>query len=87
MVKESKKPSHVRGVMIGCSNFSMCPICYGCRNYSTHDISCEECAKNKKKNICNTDLHRADLIEKLICKDVVEINESITFMNGGENNG
>ena len=79
-MQEPKKPSHVRGVRVNCCNFQMCPLCYGCRAYSSSNLECEECAKeNHKKNICNVKLHKADAINKLISKSVIIVNDSIDF--------
>lgn len=85
MIKEAKQPNHVLGKKTNCANFSQCPICYGCRSYSTSDIACEKCTVNKKRDVCNTALHRSDLIEKLISKDKIEITEEVTFVSAKEN--
>lgn len=84
MIKESKQPNHVLGFKERCPKFIQCPICYGCRSYSTHDIDCEKCAVNKKRDVCNKELHRDDLIEKLISKDVIKMKEPVTFMSAGK---
>lgn len=72
---KTKTINDVRGNQIRCVNFSSCPICYGCRSYNSADILCEECAKNMKKNVCNTRLHRSDLISKLVKKDVIILED------------
>lgn len=81
-MQEPKKPSHVRGIRINCNKFEMCPLCYGCRAYTTSNLECEECLKeNKKKNICNTELHKSDAINKLISKSIIIVNEPIIIKN------
>lgn len=79
MIKEAKQPNHVTGNRFRCPNFKKCPLCYGCRAYSTHDLNCLECVNNKKRDICNKDLHRDDLIDKFITKDKIEFEGAITF--------
>ena len=80
MITEPKQPNQVRGNRIRCAKFVQCPLCYGCRAYSTHDLECIECAsENKKKNICNKELHKDDLISQFITRNKIEIEEFITF--------
>lgn len=67
-----KRPGDVRGRQINCPNFQMCPVCYGCRSYDTQFAECRECGKDKK-NICNKQRHRPDLMAKLITRPEVEI--------------
>ena len=55
-----------------CIKYEKCPFCFGCRAYSTHDLDCQECAK-EKKNICNTKKHRHDLINKMITKTKINV--------------
>jgi hypothetical protein len=45
------------GAEMHCPNFDPCPLCYGCRNYDSSVVKCDKCAENKKKNVCNTELH------------------------------
>lgn len=79
-MREAKTPSKVRGNRVGCMKFIQCPLCYGCRAYSTHDIECSECAlENKKENICNTELHKTKLIGDFVGKRSIEVSESISF--------
>lgn len=79
-MQQPKQPSHVKGNKERCPKFIMCPLCYGCRAYSTHDIQCEECVnENKKKNICNKELHKDDVISNFITKNKIEIDEPISF--------
>lgn len=81
MIKEAKQPNHVLGFREKCPKFVQCPICYGCRSYSSHDIDCEKCTINRKRDICNKDLHRDDLIDKLISKNSIEFEENVTFVS------
>lgn len=87
MSREAKQPNHVLGKRTNCINFAQCPMCYGCRSYSTSNIECEKCTVNRKRDICNTSLHRSDLIEKLICRDEIKIEEEARFTSAikGEN--
>ena len=61
------------GSQLNCQNFDQCPFCYGCRNYNTRDIECEECAKNPKVNLCKTELHKPDLIGKMVTRTRITI--------------
>lgn len=82
MQQQPKQPSHVRGNRIRCPKFIQCPLCYGCRAYSTHDLDCNECSQeNHKKNICNRELHKDDVVSNFITKNKIEFSkeESITF--------
>lgn len=80
-MQQIKQPNHVRGNRINCNKFIQCPLCYGCRNYSTHDLECIACKEeNFKKNICNKALHRDDLIANFITKSKVEIKEASSFV-------
>lgn len=81
-MKEAKKPSHVKGVRDRCINFQMCPLCFGCRAYSSHDLKCRECKEeNEKQNICNTELHKSDIINKMVSKSIIVVDEPIIFKN------
>lgn len=67
--KQQKNQNSARGAVVGCPNFSPCPLCYGCRNYSSAFLDCEECLNdNKKFNICNTELHQPDKVAMFITK-------------------
>lgn len=70
-----KRIYDVRGYKTKCINFQSCPLCYGCRRYSTVDPECIKCATNKKTNICNTDLHKSDLIGKMITKNTIVLDK------------
>lgn len=80
-MQEPKQPNQVRGNRINCPKFVQCPLCYGCRNYSSHDLECIACKEeNFKKNVCNKKLHKDDLIAKFITKNKVELKEQIEFL-------
>lgn len=73
-MRQRKNKNSSLGARNNCINFSLCPFCYGCRNYNSSDIKCEECYNdNKKFNICNTELHKAELISQFIKKTVIEL--------------
>lgn len=76
MIKQ-KEPADVRGNIIRCINFQMCPLCYGCRAYDSRDPECKECKqaddiRGKKFNLCNKDLHESWKINNIVTK--TEIN-------------
>lgn len=81
MINEIKQPNHVLGNKISCPNFTQCPICYGCRSYSSSMIECEKCLENKKRDVCNTALHRSDLIEKLVSKNNIIVDKNYQFIS------
>lgn len=79
-MQQPKQPSHVRGNRVSCPKYIMCPLCYGCRSFSSHDLECRECEEeNKKKNICNTELHKDDVVSNFITKTKIELEEPVTF--------
>lgn len=79
-VKKAKTVHDVRGSRINCLNFIKCPLCYGCRNYVSTDAECNICFReNKKINLCNTNLHRNDLISQMITKNNILLDEPINF--------
>lgn len=78
-IKKAKTVHDVRGYQIDCVNYQKCPLCYGCRRYSSIDPECQACLINKKQNICNKDLHRDDLISKMITKSIITVDRPITF--------
>ena len=81
-IKKPKSIHDVRGSRINCVNFQSCPLCYGCRHYSSVDPECQIClAENKKLNICNKDLHRDEVTAKMISKNNVILPEDISFEN------
>lgn len=74
MATPQKQPSDVRGVQIKCTMFAACPMCYGCRNFRSDSPDCQECLPEKKKNICKTDTHRSDLVNKMMSKNRIKLN-------------
>ncbi len=81
IMQKQKTPHDVRGFQIKCVNYIQCPLCYGCRNYDFRDPECIKCKEyNSKKNLCNTKLHRGDLIAKMLTKSTLDMrNEDIQF--------
>ena len=73
-MKKQKQPSDVRGHFTGCVNFVKCPICYGCRAYRSDIPDCQECMKNSKRDICNTNLHKSDVIANMVLKEKIKID-------------
>ena len=73
-MNQNKQKSSVMGVKIKCPRFSECPLCYGCRNYSTSHAECAVCGSDMKKNVCNTSLHLSKTISNFITKNRVEID-------------
>lgn len=74
-----KQKSDVRGYQTYCVNFVGCPICYGCRNYVEGNSECEECAKDFKKNICNTKKHTSQILSKMFYRNKIKLNDHLTF--------
>lgn len=54
------------GAETHCPNFDPCPLCFGCRNYSTAVLRCEKCENNKKQNICNTKKHTEQALQLML---------------------
>lgn len=74
-----KQPSSVRGNRARCINYSSCPLCYGCRNCNSKDYDCLECEREdnlrgRKYNVCNTKLHEAWKINKIITKNTIKLD-------------
>lgn len=67
-----KRPGDVRGRQIHCPDFQQCPVCYGCRSYDTKYEECRKCGSDKK-NICNKQKHRPDLMAQLVTRPEVVI--------------
>ena len=47
--KKPKTVNDVRGARERCINFQSCPLCYGCRRYSSSDSDCQQCLLENKK--------------------------------------
>lgn len=86
----AKQPNKVRGNIIQCVNFQMCPLCYGCRNYDSRLEECQECwedgirpGEKRNYNVCNTDLHESWKVNRMICKNTIEVDKNTELINGG----
>ena len=86
----AKQPNQVRGNIIQCVSFQMCPLCYGCRNYDSRLEECQECWKDgirpgekRNYNVCNTDLHESWKVNRMICKNTIKIDKNTELINGG----
>ena len=61
-----------RGAKIHCPYFNPCPLCYGCRSYNNKFMQCQKCEQiDKKYNICNTNRHKANAINKMLYNEPV----------------
>ncbi len=63
----------------------------GCRNYDSRLEECRECfedgirpGEKRNYNVCNTDLHESWKVNRMICKNTVEIDENIKIINERE---
>ena len=87
----AKQPNKVRGNIIQCVNFQMCHLCYGCRNYDSRLEECQECfedgkrpEQNRNYNVCNTKLHESWKVNRMVCKNTIEINKDDKIISKGE---
>ena len=86
-MKLGKQPNQVRENKIQCINYQICPICYGCRAYDSRYEDCVECYQdgidesNRNFNVCNTELHEAWKINRMITKHVIDFSkeENVKF--------
>lgn len=78
--KKAKTPSDVEGYKSNCLNFQRCPLCFGCRRYSSIDPACVLCKENSKINICNKDLHKDGVTAHMITKNKIKLS-NISFEN------
>lgn len=74
-MNRAKTINDVKGYTEKCINFTKCPLCFGCRNYNHRDPNCFICLTDKKKNICNIELHKSDLISKMITKEHIHFKK------------
>lgn len=72
-MKKEKTRSDVQGAVMGCINFSSCPLCYGCRAYDSSRMECMICSEHKKFNICNTSKHQAKPVSQLITRNKINL--------------
>lgn len=70
---KQKIPQDVLGYQIRCPNYIKCPLCYGCRNYNPSYLKCAKCNQNRKKNICDTNKHKENLIAKMITRETINL--------------
>jgi hypothetical protein len=82
-MKEPKKPAHVLGNIIRCPRFIQCPLCYGCRAYDSANLDCKQCEDNRKRDICNVQLHTNEIVSKFITKNKLEFDEVKFESNNG----
>lgn len=55
------------GAQMNCPNFDPCPLCFGCRSYSSSVNRCKKCYEdNKKQNICNRELHTETALSMML---------------------
>lgn len=74
MLNRQKNVNDVRGAKIGCPNFSPCPLCFGCRSYSSANIECIECRDaGVKFNLCNKSLHTNERVALFITKNNITL--------------
>ena len=76
----TKQKTHrdVRGWKINCLNYTMCPLCYGCRNYTSGHLKCETCKDtNEKLNLCDTGRHKADLVAKMVKREQIIVKKEV----------
>lgn len=84
-MKLPKQPNQVRGNKIGCINFQMCPLCYGCRAYDDRDEDCIICktegndGSKRNFNVCNKNIHESWKVNKMISKVKISIDEGVSF--------
>lgn len=72
-MEQIKQANQVRGNKIGCINYQMCTVCYGCRGYDERDLECVLCmieGEDPKRNfnVCNTKLHESWKLNKMATK-------------------
>lgn len=79
MINKAKQPQDVLGNKIQCPRFQQCPLCYGCRNYDTSNLDCAKCTENKKRDICNREVHTDELIAKFIQRNKIKVDGNISF--------
>lgn len=88
-MQSQKQANQVRGNKIVCINYQMCPICYGCRAYNSEDEDCLICEQegkgaNRNFNVCNTKIHEAWKINKLISKTKIELDKNTIIQSNGD---
>lgn len=61
------------GYKHNCVNYEPCVLCYGCRHYDPSYIKCEHCAKNFRKNICDTKKHTPKVLSMMVPRQKTEL--------------
>lgn len=75
MINKQKTINDPLGAVNGCQWFNPCPLCYGCRNHDSNFARCQKCFDTDKKfNICNTDLHKEEILSMMIRRETITIN-------------
>jgi len=73
-LNKQKTIADVKGSLINCKDFNPCPMCYGCRNFTTNRVRCvNKCGVNEKFDTCNTNRHRPDLLARMITKERIVV--------------
>jgi hypothetical protein len=83
-IKEPKKPAHVLGNIIRCPRFIQCPLCYGCRAYDSATLECTQCEVNRKRDICNKQLHTDEVVSRFITKNQTQLDGDVKFESNDE---
>ena len=74
-----KTPKDTSGYRENCLQYNPCPLCYGCRNYGCYPFTCDDlCGRNKKINICKTQLHTPQNIAKMVRRNKIIISQEDT---------
>lgn len=74
MRNKQKTAAEVKGALINCKDFDPCPMCYGCRNFTTNRVKCiNKCGVNEKFDTCNVSRHRPDLLARMITKERIVV--------------
>ena len=74
----AKQLNQVKGARDRCP----CTLCYGCRNYDSRIPECRECweegvCAKRNFNVCNTELHTTEALNKMKCNYHIDINKEL----------
>lgn len=61
------------GAQHTCINYEPCPLCYGCRSYSSSWYKCRHCEEDVKNNICDTRRHTVKLLSRMIRRQKLNV--------------
>lgn len=77
-MQRSKTHHDVLGWQMNCLNYTMCPLCYGCRAYNPSYAKCQRCTADGKKkfNVCNTELHTEKNLSLMITREVIDLDKN-----------